>query len=75
MLLYSQVVLVDCTPLHDRMVPRLNDIYKDIIEFVAENSNKLANEFIGDMQQIIKVWTISSTLSCSRETMNIHQSM
>lgn len=40
------------------MVPRLNDIYKDIIEFVADNSNKLANGFISDMQQIIKVYRV-----------------
>ena len=53
--LFLKVLLVDCTPLHDRMVPRLNEIYKDIIEFVADNSFALATDFVSDMQQIIKV--------------------
>lgn len=50
-----QVVLVDCTHLHSTMIPKLNDIYKDIIEFVADESFKLAEDFIDDMKQIVKV--------------------
>lgn len=56
-----QVVLVDCTHLHSTMIPRLNDIYRDIIEFVAEQSFKLAGEFIGDMKRIVQVfWRVLS---------------
>lgn len=49
------MLLVDCTHVHKVMIPKLNDIYKDIIEFVADESFKLADGFISDMKLIVQV--------------------
>ncbi|KAF6036157.1 DNHD1 [Bugula neritina] len=49
----NQLVLVDCTYLHNTLIPRLNEIYKDIIEFVAEQSAHIAEEFVRDMKQVV----------------------
>ena len=41
--------------LHDEIVPKLNDIYQDIIEFVASESRRVAEEFIDTMKVVMSV--------------------
>lgn len=41
--------------LHEEIVPKLNDIHKDIIEFVAAESSGVAESFISTMKAIMKV--------------------
>jgi len=46
---------VDCSHLHDVLLPRLNDIYSELVTFVAEEARNLANNFCNDMKTVIEV--------------------
>ena len=46
---------VDCSHIHDNLLPRLKDIYDELITFVAEEARSLANSFCDDMKLIISV--------------------
>jgi len=47
------------------LIPRLNEIYKDIIEFVAEQSAHIAEEFVRDMKQVVSVSVNSNQFTLS----------
>lgn len=49
------MLLVDCTTLHDDIVPKLNEIYEEIVEYVASESRRISEEFIETMKKIMKV--------------------
>jgi len=36
-------------------LPRLNDIYSELVTFVAEEARNLANNFCNDMKTVIEV--------------------
>lgn len=46
---------VDCSHIHDILLPRLNDIYSELVTFVAEEAKSLANNFCNEMKTIIEV--------------------
>ncbi|KAK7008742.1 dynein heavy chain domain-containing protein 1, partial [Biomphalaria glabrata] len=45
---------IDCSAIHEGLLPRLNDIYQEIVSFVAEEVNCLAQNLIQEMSQILK---------------------
>jgi hypothetical protein len=55
---------VDCSAIHEGLLPRLNDIYQELITFVADEAKSLAANFMDEMRLITKVshlWLIGLT--------------
>ncbi|XP_060599368.1 dynein heavy chain domain-containing protein 1-like [Ruditapes philippinarum] len=48
------LIYVDCSHIHDILLPRLNDIYTELVDFVAEEAKSLANNFCSDMKVVIQ---------------------
>lgn len=48
---------VDCSHIHDILLPRLNDIYSELVTFVAEEAKSLAKDFCNEMKTVIEVST------------------
>ncbi|XP_052798483.1 dynein heavy chain domain-containing protein 1-like isoform X5 [Mya arenaria] len=44
---------VDCSHIHDNLLPRLNDIYSELVTFVAEEAKNLADNFCTEMKTVI----------------------
>ncbi|XP_070211333.1 dynein heavy chain domain-containing protein 1-like isoform X3 [Littorina saxatilis] len=45
---------VDCSAIHEGLLPRLNDIYQELITFVADEAKNLAANFVDEMKVIAK---------------------
>ena len=46
---------LDCSAIHEGLLPRLNDIYQELITFVADEAKNLAANFVDEMKVIAKV--------------------
>ena len=46
---------IDCLAIHEGLLPRLNDIYQELITFVADEAKNLALSFAEDMNVILQV--------------------
>ena len=46
---------IDCSLIHENLLPKLNDIYLEIVTFVAEEAKSLANNFCVEMKNILQV--------------------
>ena len=55
---------VDCSAIHEGLLPRLNDIYQELITFVADEARNLASSFTEEMKEIAKVGK-DQFLSCA----------
>ncbi|XP_076466624.1 dynein heavy chain domain-containing protein 1-like isoform X2 [Babylonia areolata] len=53
---------VDCSAIHEGLLPRLNDIYQELITFVADEARSLASSFVDEMK------VISQNMKDKRET-------
>ncbi|XP_035825634.1 dynein heavy chain domain-containing protein 1 [Aplysia californica] len=48
---------IDCSAIHEGLLPRLNDIYQELITFVADEAKSLAKNFAEEMNVILKNMT------------------
>ncbi|GFO14607.1 dynein heavy chain domain-containing protein 1-like, partial [Plakobranchus ocellatus] len=48
---------IDCSAIHEGLLPRLNDIYQELIAFVADEAKSLATSFADEMNEILKNMT------------------
>ena len=48
---------IDCSAIHEGLVPRLNDIYQELITFVADEAKSLAKNFAEEMNVVLKNMT------------------
>ena len=46
---------IDCSHIHENLLPKLNDIYLEIVTFVADEAKNLANSFCTEMKNILQV--------------------
>ncbi|KAL8594105.1 hypothetical protein ACOMHN_000817 [Nucella lapillus] len=53
---------VDCSAIHEGLLPRLEDIYQELITFVADEARNLASSFVEEMK------VISENMKDKRET-------
>ena len=44
---------IDCSVIHNVLLPRLDDIYQELIAFVSEEGKTLARLFCSDMQTVL----------------------
>ena len=49
---------IDCSAIHEGLLPRLNDIYQELITFVGDEARSLAKSFAEEMNVILKVGLI-----------------
>ena len=47
--------LLDCSNMHERLLPKLSSVCKELCTFVAEESTALAKAFIDEMNEVLKV--------------------
>ena len=47
--------LLDCTNMHERLLPKLNSVCKELCSFVADESAVLAKRFIEEMNDLLNV--------------------
>ena len=52
------VFYIDCSGIHDNLIPKLSQIFRELCTFVAEESVTLAKTFSEEMKKVTKV-TIS----------------
>ena len=45
---------IDCSLIHENLLPKLNDIYLEIVTFVADEAKSLANNFCSEMKNILE---------------------
>ena len=45
---------IDCSLIHENLLPKLNDIYLEIVTFVADEAKNLANNFCSEMKNILQ---------------------
>lgn len=53
------IFFVDCSNIHDYLIPRLSQIIHEVLKFVSDEARKLATEFCDEMKEVLEVW-----LSC-----------
>lgn len=41
--------------IHDGLLPRLNEIYQEVVTFVAEEAKSLAYSFCEEMKEVLEV--------------------
>ncbi|KAK6166840.1 hypothetical protein SNE40_023452 [Patella caerulea] len=46
--------LIDCSTIHDGLLPRLNDIYQQLICFIAEEARTMSKAFCEEMKLVLK---------------------
>ncbi|ESP00380.1 hypothetical protein LOTGIDRAFT_173233 [Lottia gigantea] len=46
--------LIDCSAIHDGLLPRLNDIYQELITFIAEEARSMSKVFCEEMKIVLK---------------------
>lgn len=53
------IFFVDCSNIHDYLIPRLSQVIHEVLKFVSDEARKLATEFCDEMKEVLEVW-----LSC-----------
>lgn len=46
---------VDCSAIHDWLLPRLNEIYEEVVTFVADEAKSLADSFCDEIKVAVEV--------------------
>ena len=52
------IFFVDCSNIHDYLIPRLSQIIQGILKFVSDEARKLATEFCDEMKEVLEVFII-----------------
>ncbi|XP_078321878.1 dynein heavy chain domain-containing protein 1-like isoform X7 [Crassostrea virginica] len=48
------IFFVDCSNIHDYLIPRLSQIIQGILKFVSDEARKLATEFCDEMKEVLE---------------------
>ncbi|XP_062587861.1 dynein heavy chain domain-containing protein 1-like, partial [Saccostrea cucullata] len=48
------IFFVDCSNIHDYLIPRLSQIIHDVLKFVSDEARKLATEFCDEMKEVLE---------------------
>ncbi|XP_056008158.1 dynein heavy chain domain-containing protein 1-like [Ostrea edulis] len=48
------IFYVDCSNVHDSLIPRLSQIVHDVLQFVSDEARKLATEFCDEMKEVLQ---------------------
>ncbi|GFR96312.1 dynein heavy chain domain-containing protein 1-like, partial [Elysia marginata] len=66
---------IDCLAIHEGLLPRLNDIYQELITFVADEAKSLAIAFAEEMNVILQKVEIATLDSFTMDAANRKSSM
>lgn len=61
------IFFVDCSNIHDYLIPRLSQVIHEVLKFVSDEARKLATEFCDEMKEVLEVW-----LSCDCHVIKWH---
>ncbi|XP_069111191.1 dynein heavy chain domain-containing protein 1-like isoform X1 [Argopecten irradians] len=50
----NNLFYIDCIAIHEVLLPRLNDIYQEVVTFVAEEAKTLATSFCEEMEEVLQ---------------------
>lgn len=62
---------VDCSAIHEGLLPQLSDIYQELVTFVADEAKSLSASFCEEMKIVLKVQIFSLTFFISLDKVNI----
>lgn len=51
----NNLFVIDCTAIHEVLLPHLNDIYQEVVTYVAEEAKALAEGFCCEMKEVLEV--------------------
>lgn len=53
------LLYVDCSAIHEGLLPRLDDVYQELITFVSDEARNLARSFCEEMVTVIQVGLVA----------------
>uniref|UniRef100_A0A8W8M9M4 AAA+ ATPase domain-containing protein n=1 Tax=Magallana gigas TaxID=29159 RepID=A0A8W8M9M4_MAGGI len=48
------IFFVDCSNIHDYLIPRLSQVIHEVLKFVSDEARKLATEFCDEMKEVLE---------------------